>query len=304
VHYAALAERVAEQTDSMILPGEERVTTVPDTKCLLTFHVETKDARGREVGSCEFSREVLLDDVCAIASHLLRSRRATDDNENVHGGIQYCLHFNPDGASVSPRVRIPTVRAASLHALEQSASSIPLPYGERDQDGRGMKTFVTRKVFKSLEALAAQSERSGLEEGCFLDGHLLYDRNEKRFARLVTECVPAVGAEQTESSLRINGDSWSHYYRTRSGEGTLLGEGHSHPSALRKRLKASSLIFLSASDRLVHRQFFWQFYQTTFIVSKPERKKMELGIWGWRDGYVVREHEAFIAGKSSYTLIS
>jgi hypothetical protein len=157
-----------------------------------------------------------------------------------------------------------------------------------------MTTLIRRKVYRELEALAEWSERSGLEEGCFLDGEVLYDPDRRQFARVLAEFIPARGAERSDASLRINGDCWAHYYKSRGGRGVLLAEGHSHPSGLLSKAKAESTIFVSPSDKDIHRQFFWQFFQSTVIVSKLKKRGFQMGVWGWCDGVILPEHAVFV----------
>ncbi len=288
-----------EQLTASIMPGQERFTTFPDTKCLLSFVVEIANQHGELIGSCEFQRAAFIDHVRAIASRILAKQNGSDsrkETEVVAKDIQYCLHFTIDGSPLSPRVRIPPIRETDIDALGRGAKHLLLSSGNSSHAPAVMTTFIMQEVYDQLESLAERSELSGLEEGCLLDGEVLFDPRRRRFARLITEFIPAVGADQGEASLRINGDCWSHYYKTHSGEGVLLAEGHSHPSILTQHIPAGSVMFVSSSDRGIHRQFFWQFFQSTVILSKPENKGFQLGVWGWHNGFIVPEQEAYILG--------
>lgn len=299
-HYETGRLRPGEKLTGCITPGEERFTDLPDTKCLLSFVVRIENQQGEQVAACDFTRAVLLDLVEASAFRMIAKHNngsASEDRDETDAPgqeMRYCLHFVEEGVPVEPRVKLPLAREADIDTLRTKSERVTTASKDSMQHPGVMTTFLRREVFRKLQALAEWSEQSGLEEGCFLDGEVLYDPTHRQFARFITEFIPASGAEKREASLRINGDCWSHYHKSRTGRGILLAEGHSHPSAILSRRKTDTTIFMSSNDKDIHRQFFWQFFQSTVILSKPETQGFQLGIWGWRNGFIVPEHEAFV----------
>jgi hypothetical protein len=304
-HYSTTNALPGEELLAAIGPGEERHTSLPDTKCLLTFLVEIKSSRGERVGHCEFRRNVFLDLVTGIAMRRMRreghlyDEPADADYGVEYKSVNYCLHFSHDAQAVQPRFKVPQVREADFGRLLKRARQLPLSVPNSDVNQALMITFMTGEVYSALNDLARKSEESSVEEGCFLDGEILFDPDRRQFARLITECIPALHAERGESQVRITGDCWAHYYRMRGGRGTLLAEGHSHPGVLLRGAIQGAPIFISTSDRSIHRHFFWQFFQSTVIVSKPAGGELAMGIWGHADGLIVPEHEAYILPKRS-----
>jgi hypothetical protein len=289
-----------EELLATISPGEERYTSLSDTKCLLTFLVEIETSRGERVGHCEFRRDVLMDLIEGMTRRNVRRRSANGAlNGSIRDGIlhqriSYCLHYHAEGAPLRPRFKSPPIQHLSFALLRASATPCPLTTPRTNATPAVMTTFITPEVFTSLTLLSQQSEASSLEEGCFLDGDILFDPDTKQFGRFFRECIPALQAERDESQVRFNGECWAHYYKTRSGKGVLLAEGHSHPSTLVKPHGTGTAVFMSPADRSIHRNFFWQFFQGTTIVSTPNDGEMQMGIWGHADGLIVPEQEAFI----------
>jgi hypothetical protein len=292
-----------EELQVVVSPGKERQSTLPDVKCLETFLAEVKDSRGAPIGACEFRRIVFLDVIQGLATRMAREYRTnveaapTSSEERSATRFTYCLHYHPGGTPPLPRLKVPPVRRESIDLLIARSTRIPLLSGDTASLEAGHVTFMAQDVFSALTDLAARGESLSLEEGCFLDGEVLYDPDRRRFARVITECLPAIHAERGESSLRINGDCWAHYNRTRSGGAILMGEGHSHPRNLTKESALASSVFMSTNDRSIHRNFFWQFYQCTVIVSNSAEGKLELGIWGHKNGFIAPESEAYILSR-------
>ena len=299
-HYDTGKIQPEEKLSACIKPCNERSTIIPDTRCLLSFVVDIENRQGELIGSCDFKRAALIDYVSASALRIIAKRNnggevtGREESEIITQNMKYCLHFSEVGVPVEPRVKIPPVREAQISALTRKAHHVQTAVGNGAQSPVLMTTLMRREVYHELEDLAERSERDGLEKGCFLDGEVLYDPERREFARLFTEFIPARSAERSEASLRINGDCWSQYYCLRSGRGVLLAEGHSHPSAIVSSALADTTMFLSSSDKQIHRLFFWQFFQSTVIVSKPEPQGFQMGVWGWSDGLIVPEHDAYV----------
>jgi hypothetical protein len=299
-HYCTGKLHPEEKLRARIKPGEERFTGSSDTRCLQSFIVQIANLRGEQVGVCNFERVVLIDFANASARRMIASHSESggqggqEETDVVVQNMKYCLHFVEDGLPAEPRVKLPPMREADIDVLRRSAREVTSASRSSMQYAALMTTFIRREVYNELEALAEASERSRLEEGCFLDGEVFYDPERQQFARMFTEFIPARGAAKGEASFRINGDCWSHYYRVRSGRGILLAEGHSHPSVLVSKGVADTTMFTSSSDKDIHRQFFWQFFQSTVILSRSRSEGFQMGLWGWNNGFIVPEDKAYV----------
>lgn len=297
LHYGGRQAHPGDHLNFRIRPGEDRCASSPQTRCLLSFLIDMENARGELVGTCDFKRVTLIDLVSDLAArHAAQTGQSLTPEQRdgiavVPPEVRYCLHFDPAGPPMSLHLKVPPILETDIDALKNRSNRIQLSRQDSDACPAPVTTFMSREVHRALEALGERSEQDNAEEACFLEGDVLYDSRSASFARVISECIPAVGAKQTGASVTINGLCWSHYRRTRSGRGILLGEGHSHPSMLVPRRTA---VFMSPSDRGIHRQFFWQHFQCTCIVSKPAAQEVQIGIWGWYNGFIIPEHEAFV----------
>jgi proteasome lid subunit RPN8/RPN11 len=140
--------------------------------------------------------------------------------------------------------------------------STPLPHWRRK-----VRDEIYDHVFDHLEG----------EVGGVLVGSTNGDGNTT-----IDAAIPALQADGHRASLTFTHEAWAEIHNVidqRYPDRKIVGWYHSHPGFG---------IFLSEHDLFIHRNFFSETHQVAFVVDPYGGKQ---GVFGWRDGEVVKLRE-------------
>ena len=114
-------------------------------------------------------------------------------------------------------------------------------------------------------------------------GGVLVGRPADHYSVAVCGAIPALDAVQRAAAVTFTHDAWEQVHqeldRRFAGE-QIVGWYHSHPGFG---------IFLSDADQFIHRSFFDSWWQFAHVIDPLSRQE---GTFVWRDGEVVKRHEA------------
>ena len=164
--------------------------------------------------------------------------------------------------------------------------------------------YLPERVLRQTEAMAASAE--GREIGGFLVGHLC--RVNGKAAAVVSDQIPASHTDRAEMSLTLTPKTWQSLNRTLElrGQGeVVIGWHHLHPAStwckkcvekstgdedLRSRMDncAYQKVFFSDADKQTSRAAFAVPYQVGLLVVDTSLDGVQFGMFGWRNGILVR----------------